>query len=271
MTTGTDERSNGVPAQSAKSVTTEIAGDIGYVTLNEPDKRNPLSLETMRSATAALRKLAEDDVHVIVLRASGPVFSAGHNLSELVERTVDDEQELFDACTELMETIQSVPQPVIAEVAGPAVAAGCQLVAACDLALAAKTAVFGTPGVKIGLFCSTPGVAVVRAIGRKRAMQMLLTGDLIAAEKAADWGLINDAVEPEALEQSVFDLAVKISGASTSTLAIGKRAFYEQVDLPQSSAYRRMSEAMAANAMTCDAQEGMRAFLDKREPHWQGK
>lgn len=267
MTVDLDER--GDPA--ARSVVTEATGDIGYVTLNEPGRRNPLSLETMRSATASLRRLAENDVHVIVVRASGPVFSAGHNLNELVERTLDDEQELFEACTELMETIQSVPQPVIAEVAGPALAAGCQLVAACDLALAAKTAVFGTPGVKIGLFCSTPGVAVVRAIGRKRAMQMLLTGDVIDAEKAADWGLINDAVEPDELEHAVFDLARKIGGASTSTLTIGKRAFYEQVDLPQSEAYRRMSETMAANAMTCDAQEGMQAFLDKREPHWQGK
>lgn len=252
-------------------VVTAADGDIGYLTLNDPDRRNPLSVDMMLSAIAGLRKLSDSGVHVVVLRAAGPVFSAGHNLGEMIDGTPADEQYVFDVCTELMETIHAVPQPVIAEVAGPAIAAGCQLVATCDLAIASTTAGFGTPGVKIGLFCSTPGVAVVRAVGRKRAMQMLLTGEVIDARTAADWGLINDAVEPDTLAESVRTMAATIARASTSTLTIGKRAFYEQVDMQQSEAYRHMAETMATNALTHDAQEGMQAFLEKREPRWQGK
>ncbi|NYI67379.1 enoyl-CoA hydratase/carnithine racemase [Spelaeicoccus albus] len=259
------------PNTMTAPVAADIDGAIGYLTLNDAERRNPLSVDTMLRMTGALHELSKSGVHVIVIRAAGTVFSAGHNLAEMIDRTRADEQYVFDVCTELMETVQTVPQPVIAEVAGHAIAAGCQLVASCDLAIASTSAVFGTPGVKIGLFCSTPGVAVVRAVGRKRAMQMLLTGETIDARTAADWGLINEAVDPADLEDAVRSLAAKITGASTSTLTIGKRAFYEQVDLPQSEAYRRMGSTMAINAQTCDAQEGMQAFLDKREPHWQGK
>lgn len=257
--------------ESKESVTATVDDAIGYLTLNDPERRNPLSVETMLRLTGKLRELSGSGVRVIVIRAVGSVFSAGHDLGEMIDRTQEDEQHVFDVCTELMQAIQEIPQPVIAQVAGPAVAAGCQLVATCDLAIASTSAVFGTPGVKIGLFCSTPGVAVVRAIGRKRAMRMLLTGDTIDARTAAEWGLINEAVEADVLEDAVAELAAKIAGASTATLAIGKRAFYEQADRPQAEAYRLMSETMAANAVICDAQEGMQAFLDKREPHWQGK
>jgi enoyl-CoA hydratase/carnithine racemase len=204
-----------------------------------------------------------------VLRAEGPAFSAGHDLSEMVERTLDEEREVFGVCTELMGALHEVPQPVIAAVQGVAVAAGCQLVASCDLAVAADTAVFGTPGVKIGLFCSTPMVAVSRAIGRKRAMQLLLTGETIDARTAADWGLVNEVVAPADLDARVSALAARIADASGSTLRIGKQAFYTQIDLPEDAAYEQMRETMATNAMTCDAQEGMSAFLAKRDPVWQ--
>ena len=170
-----------------------------------------------------------------------------------------------------METVQRVPQPVIAAVQGVATAAGCQLVATCDLALAAETATFATPGVKIGLFCSTPMVAVSRTIGRKRALYMLLSGKPIEAATAADWGLVNEVVPATELDARALELARQIASASPLTLAIGKHAFYEQIDLDQPDAYRRMSETMAENAMTCDAQEGMSAFLEKRQPTWTGK
>lgn len=254
------------------TVTTEHENTIGYITLDDPDRRNPLSEKTMRTMTEALERLSgTDGVQVVVIRANGKVFSAGHDLGEMVERSLEDEQRIFDVCTRLMQTIQRIPQPVIAQVQGPAVAAGCQLVATCDLAVAAESAVFGTPGVKIGLFCSTPGVAVSRAVGRKRALQMLLTGDVIDAATAADWGLVNFAVPPEEVATRTRELAVKVADASPLTLQIGKHAFYRQVDLPQDAAYEQMSETMATNAVTCDAQEGMQAFLDKRQPVWRGE
>lgn len=226
----------------------------------------------MRSVTASLRKLSDDkDVRVVVLCASGPVFSAGHDLSEMVGRRLDDEREIFEVCTEMMDTVQAIPQPVIAAVQGPAIAAGCQLAASCDLVVASSTAVFGTPGVRIGLFCSTPMVALSRAVGRKRAMQMVLTGETIDAATAADWGLVNLVASPDELDVCVNGLATRITEASPLTLAIGKQAFYRQIDLPQDEAYELMAETMADNAVTCDAQEGMRAFLAKRKPNWTGK
>ncbi|MBM7366414.1 enoyl-CoA hydratase [Gordonia hydrophobica] len=252
------------------SVTSTVRDSVGVLALTAPDRRNPLSLSTMRAATAALHTLgANPDVRVIVISASGPAFSAGHDLSEMVERTLTDEQEIFAACTELMTAVHRVRQPVIAQVQGMALAAGCQLVATCDLAVAADTARFSTPGVRIGLFCSTPMVPLSRAIGRKRAMQMLLTGDMIDAATAVDWGLINSAVPAEELESTVAELAERIGQFSGDTLAIGKRAFYDQIDRTEPDAYAEMSAVMAANAMTCDAQEGMSAFLAKRDPVWQ--
>lgn len=245
---------------------------IGTITLDNPGQRNPLSLAAMREVTDQVRALGEDPaVRVVILTASGPVFSAGHNLSEMIDRTLEQEQEIFEVCTAMMDAVQTIPQPVIAAVQGPAIAAGCQLVATCDLAVAADTAVFGTPGVRIGLFCSTPMVAVSRAIGRKRALQMLLTGQTIDAATAADWGLINSAVPAEELDSTVRALAAQIADASPLTLAIGKQAFYRQIDVPQDEAYEMMGETMAANAVTCDAQEGMSAFLAKRAPVWQGR
>lgn len=245
------------------------------ITLNRPASRNALSVAVMTELTAVLRELsARTDVRAIVLAAAGPAFSAGHDLREIVGAgtALESERAIFAACTELMTTIQSIPQPVIAAVDGPAFAAGCQLVATCDLAIASTRATFATPGVRIGLFCSTPMVAVSRCIGQKRALQMLLTGRPISAATALDWGLVNTVVEEGASVLDVaLELATSVASASPLTLAIGKRAFYEQIDLDQAAAYSRMAEVMAQNALACDAQEGMSAFLEKREPVWRGE
>ncbi|AWH92799.1 enoyl-CoA hydratase [Dietzia lutea] len=257
---------------STPYVLVENTGPIARVTLDRPERRNPLSLQMMREATAAIRALGDDpDCRVVVLTGSGPALSAGHEISEMVERSLEQEREVFTVCVDLMESIQAIRQPVIAEVQGHAVAAGCQLVATCDLAVAVDTARFGTPGVKIGLFCSTPMVAVSRNIGRKRAMQMLLTGETIDATTAVEWGLINESVPADRLRARVDELATQIADASPLTLEIGKQAFYRQIDLPQDEAYREMAETMATNAGTCDAQEGMSAFLEKRTPQWRGE
>jgi len=241
------------------------------ITLNRPETRNALSTALMTEVTEELlRQSRRPEVRVIVLRANGPAFSAGHDLKELIDRTLEEEQAVFDVCTRMMETIQAVPQPVIAAVRGIATAAGCQLVATCDLAIAGDSARFATPGVSIGLFCSTPMVAVSRAIGRKRALEMLLTGGPIDAHTAAEWGLVNRVVPDDQVDAAALELAGRIASASPLTLKIGKQAFYRQIDVPQDEAYRLMSRTMAENAMTGDAQEGMSAFLEKRHPTWQG-
>ncbi len=251
---------------------TEDALPAVLVTLNRPEQRNALSTPLMRELTAELeRQAARPEVRAIVLRANGPAFSAGHDLREPVDRTLAEEQQIFDVCTRMMETIQRVPQPVIAAVQGIATAAGCQLVATCDLAIAAEGARFATPGVKIGLFCSTPMVAVSRSIGRKRALEMLLTGTPIDAPTAAEWGLVNRVVPAAELDAAALELANQVAAASPLTLRIGKQAFYRQIDVGQEEAYRLMSRTMAENAMTCDAQEGMSAFLEKRQPTWRGE
>ncbi len=261
-----------MPEVSSSPVAVEIDERVGTLTLDNPDRRNPLSVRTMTALAAALRDLGgSGDVGAIVLRAEGPAFSAGHDLTEMLDRSLEDERHIFAVCTELMETVQEIPQPVIASVQGPALAAGCQLVATCDLAVGSEKAVFGTPGVKIGLFCSTPMVAVSRAIGRKRALQMLMTGQVIDAVTAADWGLINEVVPPERVDGRARELAGQVALASPLTVKIGKQGFYRQIDLPQREAYAEMSEVMATNAMACDAQEGMSAFLEKREPVWRGR
>ena len=242
------------------------------VTLNRPEQRNALSTSVMRELTRELeRQSARPEVRVVVIRAAGPVFSAGHDLRELVDRSLDEEREVFDVCTRMMQTIQRIPQPVIAAVQGIATAAGCQLVATCDLAIASEEARFATPGVRIGLFCSTPMVAVSRSIGRKRALQMLLTGQPIDAQTAADWGLVNRVVPAAELDAAVLELSRQIASASPLTLRIGKHAFYRQIDVGQDEAYELMSQTMAENAMTCDAQEGMTAFLEKRQATWRGE
>lgn len=272
MTTASRDTESAPSAGSGDTVTVDVVAPVATLTLADARRRNPLSTATMRALTAALREVAaRADVRVVVIRAEGPAFSAGHDLSELVDRTLDEEREIFAACTEMMLAVHEVPQPVIAAVQGAAVAAGCQLVATCDLAVASQEAVFGTPGVKIGLFCSTPMVAVSRAIGRKRTMWMLLTGRTVDAATAADWGLISTVVPAAQLEAATAELAAAVADASSATLAIGKEAFYRQVDLGEVDAYAEMGETMATNAVTCDAQEGISAFLAKRPPVWQGR
>jgi enoyl-CoA hydratase/carnithine racemase len=244
-------------------------GAAARITLNRPEKRNALSLELMRELIAALREAsAQAGVRVVVIEGAGAAFSAGHDLSEMIGRDEAFYAELFGICMVMMETIHELPQPVIAKVHGTATAAGCQLVAACDLAIAADGTRFATPGVKIGLFCSTPMVPVSRAVGRKRAMQLLLTGEPIDAATALDWGLVNRVVAAEELEPAVLQLVEAITRSSSHTIATGKRAFYAQVDRAEHDAYEHCTVVMAENALTGDAQEGISAFLEKRPPRW---
>ena len=246
---------------------------VATLTLNRPERRNALSIEMMQELTATLEATAADEqIGAIILAGEGPAFSAGHDISELTcGADVARYRRVFDVCTELMTTVQKVRQPVIAQVDGIATAAGCQLVASCDLAVASEESTFATPGVKIGLFCSTPMVPLSRAIGRKRALEMLLTGRPISAETAADWGLINRVVPKSQVAQAARELALDIAKASPFTIGLGKQAFYSQIDLDQSKAYAYAKEVMSMNAVAADAQEGMQAFLEKREPVWQGR
>jgi len=247
-------------------------GQLGTITLNRPDRRNALSLDLMLELIDCLDEIGGDtNLRAVVLAAGGKVFSSGHDLSEMVGRTVNDYRRLYDVCTELMTKIQSIPQPVIAQVQGIATAAGCQLVATCDLAIASDQAQFATPGVKIGLFCTTPMVALSRAVGRKRALEMLLTGKLVDAETAADWGLINRVVPADQLESETRRLACQIAEASSFTVALGKQAYYTQIDLDQPKAYAYAKEVMTMNSLAQDAQEGISAFLEKRAACWTGK
>ena len=247
-------------------------GPIAIVTLNRPERRNALSLDLMRELIRCFDEIGRNrEVRAVILAAAGKVFCSGHDLTEMTGRDVQDYRELFEVCTELMAKIQSIPQPVIAEVQGIATAAGCQLVATCDLAIASEQASFGTPGVRIGLFCTTPMIALSRAIGRKRAIEMLLTGAMVDANTAADWGLINRVVPAGQLSAETRRLAEHIAGASPLTVAIGKQAFYTQIDLDQGKAYAYAKEVMTMNNMAADAQEGISAFLGKRAACWSGK
>jgi enoyl-CoA hydratase/carnithine racemase len=211
------------------------------------------------------------EIRAVILAAAGKVFCSGHDLSEMQGRDINEYRRIFDVCTELMQKVQTIPQPVIAEVQGIATAAGCQLVATCDMAVAAEEASFATPGVKIGLFCTTPMVALTRAVGRKRALQMLMTGEMVPARTAADWGLINQVVAAADLASASRALAAKIAEASSLVVGIGKQAFYTQIDLDQPKAYAYAKEVMSMNALAADAQEGIGAFLGKRAPCWTGK
>jgi enoyl-CoA hydratase/carnithine racemase len=254
-----------------QNLTVDERGASARITLNRPERRNALSMDLMVELVGVLRDLgARSEVRAIVIEGSGVAFSAGHDLSEMVGRELPFYQRLFDQCTELMEAIHRLPQPVIAKVQGIATAAGCQLVAACDLAVAAESARFATPGVKIGLFCSTPMVPLSRAIGRKRALEMLLTGQPISAATALDWGLVNRVVADGELDDAVDSLVEAISSSSPLTVAIGKEAFYEQVELDEHRAYDLTKSVMAMNSLAADAQEGICAFLDKRPPNWTG-
>jgi enoyl-CoA hydratase/carnithine racemase len=250
----------------------ERAGGVVTLCLNRPAQRNALSRPLMQELTSALTALGEDPgVRVVVLAGRGPAFSAGHDLSELVGMELEEYHELFELCGELMNAIHELPQPVIARVHGMATAAGCQLVAACDLVVASSEARFATPGVKIGLFCTTPMVEVTRTIGRKRSLEMLLTGTPIDADTAAAWGLVNRVVAPDELESATDELAQRIASASSLTIGIGKRAFYRQIDLGIDAAYELCQDVMSENAAADDAQEGMSAFLEKRTPTWRGR
>jgi enoyl-CoA hydratase/carnithine racemase len=247
-------------------------GTLGIITLNRPDRRNPLSLDLMLRLIQSLDAFGADSgIRAVILASTGKAFSAGHDLSEMVGRTVDDYRRIFDVCTELMTKIQSIPQPVIAQVQGIATAAGCQLVASCDLAIAGDQATFATPGVRIGLFCSTPMVALSRAIGRKRAMEMLLTGRMVDAATAAEWGLVNRVVPAAELETETRRLACQIAEASSFTVGLGKQAYYAQIDLDQPKAYAYAKEVMTLNSLAHDAQEGISAFLEKRVACWSGE
>ena len=240
------------------------------LTLNRPDARNALSAALMSALLEALARAAEDaQARVVVIAGAGPAFCAGHDLRELrADRRRETYERLFAQCSELMLTIVRLPKPVIAEVHGVATAAGCQLVATCDLAVAAEDARFATPGVNIGLFCSTPMVALTRAVGRKAAMEMLLTGKLIDAETAQAIGLINRVAPREGLREVVDGLACEIAGKSALTVKIGKEAFYRQAELDLAAAYRYAAEVMTTNMLARDAGEGIDAFLAKREPVW---
>jgi enoyl-CoA hydratase/carnithine racemase len=254
------------------NLTTARDGAIVTVTLNRPERRNALSLELMRELLACLDGIGRDrEVRAVILAAAGKVFCSGHDLSEMTGRDINEYREIFDVCSELMQKIQAIPQPVIAQVQGIATAAGCQLVASCDLAVAAEEAGFATPGVRIGLFCTTPMVALTRAIGRKRALQMLLTGELVDARTAAEWGLVNQVVPASELAGASRRMAEKVAEASALVVAIGKQAFYTQIDLDQPKAYAYAKEVMSMNALAADAQEGIGAFLGKRKACWTGK
>jgi enoyl-CoA hydratase/carnithine racemase len=240
---------------------------LSTITLNRAARRNALSLTLMRDLVAAIENAAANS-RAIILAATGPVFCSGHDLAEMAKMTVAGYREVFDVCTLLMETIQRVPTPVIAAVQGLATAAGCQLAATCDLVVAAENAAFATPGVKIGLFCSTPMVALTRAIGRKRAMEMLLTGRVIPAQTAAEWGLVNRVVPAAQLLTAARELAREIAAASRFTVGLGKQAFYAQIELDQAKAYAYAKAVMTMNALAADAQEGIDSFLTRRQPCW---
>jgi enoyl-CoA hydratase/carnithine racemase len=241
---------------------------ITTLTLNRPDKRNALAMNVMLELTAALHEVAQSEAVGVILAANGPVFSAGHNFGDMAGATLEQARELFHVCTAMMDAVQAMPQPVIARVHALATAAGCQLVATCDLAVAADTAGFAIPGGKAGLFCHTPLVAVARNVGRKRALEMALTGDPIDAATAADWGLINKAVPAEQLEAATLDLIRRATRGSVLSKALGKQGFYQQVGLPQDQAYALACETMASAALTPDAQEGIQAFLQKRHAQY---
>ena len=250
----------------------EHDGAISRVTMNRPARRNALSEAHMGELIDAFRSAgARPDTRAVILAGNGPAFCAGHDLRELLDRDTTTYRRLFDRCVELMTAIQSISQPVIAQVHGIATAAGCQLAATCDLVVASSDARFATPGVNIGLFCTTPMVALTRAVGRKRAMEMLLTGESIDARTAAEWGLVNRVVPAAELATAVRTLADTIAASSALVVAIGKQAFYAQIDLDQASAYAYAKEVMSTNALAADAQEGMCAFVEKRAARWTGR
>lgn len=261
--------SGGVAVTEFKFIGTERAGAVAFVTIVNPARRNALSEAVLTELAQALRELGQEaESRVIVLRAEGPVFSSGHDLREVLAGDSEEVMQLFDICYDAMRAVREAPQIVIAQVQGIATAAGCQLVAACDLAVAADTAKFATPGVNIGLFCTTPAVFVSRAVSRKKAVEMLFTGDFISAEEALDQGLINRVAPAERLEAETLELAAAVARHHRETIRIGKRAFYEQINMSDFEALRYATEVIVRNSATEVANEGIHAFLDKRLPEW---
>lgn len=256
-------------AEPSELVLWERRGAVGICTLNHPARRNVLSREMLRALLARIESAGADrSLHCLILAANGPAFSAGHDLAEVTRCNEAELADLFSLCTRVMEGIRLAPQPVIARVQGIATAAGCQLAATCDLVVAAESASFATPGVKIGLFCSTPAVALSRVVSTKKALEMLFTGEGISAVEAERIGLANRVVPPGELEAETMRLAERIASASGDTLAIGKRAFYAQLSLDRPRAYEIAGCTMVENAQQPDAKEGMNAFLEKRSPRW---
>ncbi|HOT49020.1 MAG TPA: enoyl-CoA hydratase [Syntrophales bacterium] len=250
----------------------EKSDALGIVTLNRPARQNALSIALLEEMNRCLAAVAESrEVKTLVIRAAGRNFCAGHDLSDLAGREIAVHNRMFAICSEMMLRLQRMPQPVIAQVQGIATAAGCQLVAACDLAVAEEGARFGTPGVNIGVFCSSPAVSIVRAVGRKRALEMLFTARLISAREAVEWGLVNRVVPADGLEAETMELARHIAKASLSCLAAGKQAFYSQVNLSDAAAYDLASNVIVNNFFTEDGKEGVAAFLEKRKPVWKDR
>jgi enoyl-CoA hydratase/carnithine racemase len=246
----------------------ERSGDFATVTMNRPRRRNALSQDHMRELIRAFSELGHSDALGIVLAGNGPVFCSGHDFADVAEAELAEVRSLLATCTELMTLIQQVPQPVVARVHGLATAAGCQLVASADLAVASEDAGFAAPGGKGGWFCHTPMVAIARNVGRKRAAELAFSGDVIDAPTALDWGLVNQVVPAMQLDSAVQDLLERVTRGSAESKGIGKQALYAQIDLDQAKAYAYAVEVMAATSQLPDAREGMRAFLEKRKPQW---
>lgn len=255
-----------------KDIIVETQGEVGFITLNSPKTANALSRSLIGELIVALESFRNDSsAKVIVIKANGKHFCSGHNLTEMIDGEVPTYRGIFEQCSRMMQLIHQVPQIVIAQVRGVATAAGCQLVSTVDLAVADETAQFGTPGVRIGLFCTTPMVALSRAVGRKTAMEMLMTGRLLSAEEAKAAGLINRVVPAAQLDQEVLDMAHTICQASPLVLQLGKRAFYTQIELEEPRAYEYANQVITLNLLAEDAQEGIKAFLAKRKPAWKGR
>lgn len=255
-----------------QEILVDSQGAVGFITLNSPKTVNALSRNMILELTAALESFRADaSVKVIIIKANGKHFCSGHDLKEMVGGSLSEYKAIFEHCNRMMMLIHEIHQVVIAQVRGVATAGGCQLAAMCDMVVAADNARFGTPGVKIGLFCTTPMIALTRAVGRKLAMEMLVTGRLISAEEAERHGLVNRVVPEADLDKATMDLALGVAEASPLVLAIGKRAFYDQIELDEPRAYQYGGNVIILNLMAEDAQEGIKAFLDKREPTWKGR
>lgn len=247
----------------------ERNGDYTTITMNRPERRNALSLSMLQAMGEAFEEVGASDALGIVLAGHGPVFSAGHDFADVAGADLESVRALLQTCTDLMALIQQVPQPVVARVHGLATAAGCQLVASCDLAVAADAAGFAAPGGRGGWFCHTPMVAIARNVGRKRAFEMAMSGDVVDASTALDWGLVNAVVSADELDAAVTGLLDRVTRGSAASKGIGKTALYAQLPLGQREAYDYAVEVMASTSQLADAQEGMRAFLDKRSPKWE--